>query len=64
MITNVTRQVYRELSEEEKLQLDSLKQEGENFISLINSLGNKREYSLSITKMEEAVMWAVKGFTT
>lgn len=36
---------------------------GHTFIALIDKLGSKREYSIAKTKIEEAVMWAVKGIT-
>lgn len=36
---------------------------GENFLDLIGSLGQSRELSIARTKIEEAVMWAVKHVT-
>lgn len=55
---------YRELSQEEQDDLDKIKDEAEKLFNFINELQtNKdcREYSLAKTKVEEAVMWAVKG---
>lgn len=54
------------LSEEEKLQLDALKshaQELHDVISEATLTMNGREMALAKTKLEEAVMWAVKGIT-
>lgn len=60
---NVVRHEYRTLSDEEKMLMKALKDHGQDFINLINLAGKSREYSLAITKIEEAVMWAVKGLT-
>lgn len=60
---NVVRHEYRTLSDEEKMLMKALKDHGQDFIKLINLAGKSREYSLAITKIEEAVMWAVKGLT-
>ena len=62
-MADVTRQEYRELSDEEKARIKELKATGTEFISQCNAAGKSRELSLAITKMEEAVMWAVKGIT-
>ena len=60
---NVMRHEYRVLSEEEKAQMKSVKDLGEEFTRTCNQLGRSRELSLAITKIEEAVMWAVKFIT-
>jgi hypothetical protein len=60
---NVMRHEYRVLSEEEKAQMKSVKDLGEEFARTCNQLGRSRELSLAITKIEEAVMWAVKFIT-
>jgi hypothetical protein len=57
------RHEYRILSEEEKLQMKGIKDIGVEFVILCNGIGRSRELSLAITKMEEAVMWAVKHVT-
>ena len=62
---NTVRYQYRILSEAEKATMMEIKDHGEAFVNLMNILieQNKahREYALAKTKMEEAVMWAVKG---
>lgn len=60
---NVMRHEYRVLSEEEKGQMKDLKDQGLAFIEACEKIGNSRELSLAKTKMEEAVMWAVKHVT-
>ena len=60
---NVMRHEYRVLSEEEKLQMKGIKDLGLEFVNLCNEVGKSRELSLAITKIEEAVMWAVKHVT-
>lgn len=61
---NTVRHKYRVLSEDEKAQMLEIKDLGLNFIDKCNSYGKSRELSLAITKMEEAVMWAVKHITS
>ena len=62
---NSVRHQYRVLTEIEKQQMVDIKDRGLEFIEYINSLSTTgtREYSLAKTKIEEAVMWAVKGLT-
>jgi hypothetical protein len=60
---NVMRHEYRILSDEEKLQMKGIKDIGVDFVNFCNDVGRSRELSLAITKMEEAVMWAVKHIT-
>lgn len=62
-INNVMRHAYRVLSEEEKAQMQAIKDKGLELWNLINSLGETRELSIAKTKTEEAVMWAVKHLT-
>jgi hypothetical protein len=57
------RREYRPLTAEEKRQLEELKLQAEHFYGFVKALGAKREYSLALTKIEEAVMWATKGLT-
>ena len=61
---NVMRHEYRVLTEEEKKAMKDIKDSGMYFIEYIDKLPPKREYSLAKTKIEEAVMWAVKGLTS
>lgn len=63
---DVFRRAYREISQEEKNDLENIKNQAEILFNIVNVLQNKkncREYSIAKTKIEEAVMWAVKGIT-
>lgn len=60
---NVMRHNYRALTAEEKMQMQGLKDQGLAFIEACDGIGTSRELSLAKTKMEEAVMWAVKHIT-
>ena len=63
-VNNTMRHSYRVLSEEEKVAMVRLKDIGQNFLDSIDDIVPKgRECSLAKTKVEEAVMWAVKGLT-
>lgn len=43
--------------------IDNIKDMGLQFHGFVESLGQSRELSLAKTKIEEAVMWAVKHIT-
>lgn len=60
---NVMRHEYKVLSDLEKVHMKDVKDKGLEFINLIDHMGSNREYSIAKTKIEEAVMWAVKGLT-
>lgn len=60
---NIMRHEYRVLSNHETEAMRHLKDKGLEFVQLCQSLGQSRELSLAITKIEEAVMWAVKHVT-
>ena len=68
---NVMRHEYRVLTDAEKSQMQSAKDFGVVFIQLCDDIdrskpphiGAGREVSIAKTKMEEAVMWAVKAIT-
>lgn len=71
---NIMRHNYRTLSDEEKQQMDQVKDFGLAFVNLLHSIGHtdpapndarqsSRYLSLSQTAIEEAVMWAVKHIT-
>lgn len=60
---NVIRHEYRVLSDEEKAQMKKIKDLGLDFLEYVDSIGQSRELSLAKTKIEEAVMWAVKSIT-
>ena len=62
-VNNTVRHQYRVLSDAEKQQMMAIKDKGLEFLTLVGTLGKSRETSLAITKIEEAVMWAVKGIT-
>ena len=62
-VNNVMRHEYRVLSDIEKLQMQHIKDLGRSFHEYIDSVGASRENSLAKTKIEEAVMWAVKHIT-
>lgn len=62
-INNTVRHQYKVLNDIEKQQILSIKDQGLNFLNLLNQFQPSRELSLAKTKIEEAVMWAVKGIT-
>jgi hypothetical protein len=63
-VNNTMRHQYRVLSDEEKAAMVRIKDLGLEFVqSITNCVPNGREASLAKTKIEEAVMWAVKGIT-
>lgn len=62
-VNNVMRHKYRVLTDEEKAAMQTVKDMGLEFHSTIAVLGESREVSLAKTKVEEAVMWAVKHIT-
>lgn len=62
-VNNVMRHAYRVLSDEEKAQMQLIKDTGLMFHDLLTKVGQSRELSLAKTKVEEGVMWAVKHVT-
>ena len=60
---NTVRHAYRVLTEAEKAQMQDLKDRGLAFIEACDAIGSSRELALAKTKIEEAVMWAVKHVT-
>lgn len=68
---NAVRHQYRVLSENEKVDMVAIKDAGADFLRRLDTLashypkgkGPGRELALARTKIEEAVMWAVKGIT-
>lgn len=52
------------LSYGQKEAVDRVKTAGNDLHAFLESLPQGREISLAKTKLEEAVMWAVKGITT
>lgn len=62
-VNNTMRHQYRVLSDAEKQNMQTIKDMGLAFHDFIEDLGKSREISLAKTKVEEAVMWAVKHIT-
>ena len=62
-VNNTMRHAYRVLTDEEKTAMSEIKDMGLAFHDRIGALGNSRELSVAKTKIEEAVMWAVKHIT-
>lgn len=62
-VNNTMRHAYRVLSDEEKAAMQEIKDMGLAFHDRIAAIGNSREISIAKTKVEEAVMWAVKSIT-
>jgi len=65
-INNVMRHEYRVLNDAEKLAMQQVKDKGLEFWFMLDEIGGpsgSREISLAKTKIEEAVMWAVKDIT-
>lgn len=62
-VNNTMRHQYRVLSENEKLAMQAIKDIGLAFHHELSDLGDSRELSIAKTKIEEAVMWAVKHVT-
>lgn len=62
-VNNVMRHEYRTLSDAEKANMQAIKDIGLHFHDQLEMLGSSRELSLAKTKIEEAVMWAVKHLT-
>jgi len=62
-VNNVMRHGYRVLSDEEKALMQKVKDDGLALWAVLDGVGHSRELSLAKTKLEEAVMWAVKHIT-
>ncbi|MCC5809902.1 MAG: hypothetical protein JJU06_05965 [Ectothiorhodospiraceae bacterium] len=71
-VNNIMRHQYRVLDGTEKLHMQEVKDAGLRFVRLLHQVGGtdfagdrqgSRELSRAQTKMEEAVMWAVKHIT-
>lgn len=62
-VNNVMRHAYRVLTDEEKAAMQRVKDDGLAFHTFLGTLGKSREISLAQTRVEEAVMWAVKHIT-
>jgi hypothetical protein len=62
-VNNVMRHQYRVLTEAEKASMQKVKDMGLEMHEVLAGLGASRELSIAKTKIEEAVMWAVKHLT-
>ena len=62
-VNNTMRHAYRVLTEEEKNQMEEIKDIGLSFFQMVGELGHTRETQLAQDRIEEAVMWAVKHIT-
>lgn len=62
MMENVFRKQYRQLSEDEQRHVDAVKTSAELLYRTLHG-GDPRAMALAKTKLEECVMWAVKGLT-
>jgi hypothetical protein len=61
---NAVRHQYRVLNDKEKEAMLKVKDLGAEFLTALDDYCSQcRETSLAKTKIEEAVMWAVKGIT-
>lgn len=66
---NVMRHEYRTLNENEKTDMKAIKDAGLDFVNRLDTVashspyGMTQELALAKTKIEEAVMWAVKHIT-
>lgn len=69
IVNNVMRHEYRVLTDQEKKQMQMIKDLGLHFHDVLvamegpDQVGRSRELSIAKTKIEEAVMWAVKHLT-
>jgi len=73
-MADIFRQKYRELNDTEKREMENIKTLAEELRSAIQhntkagvpdpeGNSNGREMALATTKLEECIMWAVKGLT-
>lgn len=62
-VNNTMRHQYRVLGDAEKANMAAIKDKGLEFHEFVAGLGSSREISIAKTKIEEAVMWAVKHIT-
>jgi len=62
-VPDIMREKYRPTSTEEMLNIDKVKKEGAALWRLLDKLGDSRSLNIAKSKVEEAVMWAVKHIT-
>ena len=61
---NVFRPTYRKLNEKEEELMSEIKNQAQALYTRIDQTPASREQSIAKTKLEEAVMWSIKGLTT
>lgn len=66
-VNNTMRHQYRVLTDEEKIQMQIIKDKGAELLGYMQSIvlqpGADREMNIAAERLEEAVMWAVKAIT-
>jgi hypothetical protein len=62
-MTDIFRQEYRELTVEEKILVSDTKESAANLLDCLEEVKDDHCRAIAITKLEECVMWAVKGIT-
>jgi hypothetical protein len=63
VVNNVMRHEYRVLTDLEKQQMQDVKDAGFRLHAILGNIGDSRELRLAKTRIEEAIMWAVKHIT-
>ena len=48
-------------SEEQVVKITALREKGKELFALLAEIGDARETSIAVTKLEESVMWGVKS---
>jgi len=62
-MNNPFRTTYRQLSDDEKALINSLKDAAEDLLELLEKVDDPRYRALAKTALEESVMWGTKGIT-
>lgn len=62
-VNNVMRHQYKVLSDDEKIAMQKVKDDGLKLWEYFDSLGISKELSVAKTNLEQSVMWAVKHIT-
>lgn len=61
---DIMHQFKRPLTLEDEMNIKIIKGLGNNLYTILSKLGACREISLAKTKLEEAIMWTVKGISS
>lgn len=64
-MTDTMRSVYRELTNDEKIMINNIKALANQLFDYLNRepFAGRSQFCIARTKLEESVMWAVKGIT-